>query len=368
MPKVDVQLETPVDQSFRVQQIGGMFDVPLTEKMSLSFSVQVPAPTDDPFGEWHIGAIVGPSGSGKTSVARAAFARNFVTGFSWPRRQSILDGFPAALSIKEITETLTSVGFSSPPQWVLPYRALSTGQRFRTDLARAILRDVSVVAYDEFTSVVDRQVGRFASAAIAKTIRKGRAKAARFVAVTCHYDVLEWLEPDWILDMSRRELARGSLQRPEIRVEVQRAHGPSSWPLFRPHHYLSSKLHPGAWCYLATWDQVPVAFLATIANAGHAKSRIGHRVVVLPDYQGLGIGIRLIETVARHEGQRHRFSFRTSHPAIITVMRGRPGWHVTGVERFGRVQPGYLREEHRRVGSVGRSTVGFEWRPQDAPS
>ena len=37
---------------------------------------------------------------------------------------------------------------------------------------------------------------------MAKAVRKGRVRAEKFIAVTCHYDVLEWLEPDWILDMA----------------------------------------------------------------------------------------------------------------------------------------------------------------------
>ena len=40
--------------------------------------------------------------------------------------------------------------------------------------------------------MVDRNVARVVSAAVAKGIRAGQI-GCRFVAVTCHYDVTEWL-------------------------------------------------------------------------------------------------------------------------------------------------------------------------------
>ena len=49
--------------------------------------------------------------------------------------------------------------------------------------------------FDEFTSVVDREIAKISALAISKGIRKSQKK---FIAVTCHYDVLDWLEPDWV--------------------------------------------------------------------------------------------------------------------------------------------------------------------------
>ena len=106
--------------------------------------------------------------------------------------------------IKDITGILTAVGFSSPPSWIKPYRVLSNGERFRCDLARAILEGGELVVFDEFTSVVDRTVARIGSAAVAKAVR--RTGPPRFVAISCHYDIARWLQPDWVLDMQGRTL------------------------------------------------------------------------------------------------------------------------------------------------------------------
>jgi hypothetical protein len=127
------------------------------------------------------------------------------------------------------------------------------------------------VAFDEFTSVVDRNVARIGSAAVAKAIRAGQIRR-RFVAVTCHYDVLEWLEPDWMIDMATREfveftnnapisrLAAGPTARsprhpmrssecgvnadPHSALQDSNSHVASSGPLAQPLSEPSSPLHP----------------------------------------------------------------------------------------------------------------------------
>jgi len=116
-------------------------------------------------------------------------------------KKSIIDDMPGS-NVKEITRVFTSVGFSSPPSWLKPYSILSTGEKMRVDLARAILSEKELIVFDEFTSVVDRQVARVASYAISKAIRNLNKK---FIAISCHRDIIDWLEPDWIYDTDQKE-------------------------------------------------------------------------------------------------------------------------------------------------------------------
>ena len=108
---------------------------------------------------------------------------------------------PGGAETKHIEHTFTSVGFASPPSWLKPYNVLSTGEKMRVDLARAILSNQELIVFDEFTSVVDRTVAKTASLALQKAIRKGGKK---FVAVSCHRDIVEWLMPDWIYDTDQK--------------------------------------------------------------------------------------------------------------------------------------------------------------------
>ncbi|MGA2257681.1 MAG: ABC transporter ATP-binding protein, partial [Thermoguttaceae bacterium] len=178
MPSVDVVVRCPVYDSFRVQQVAGMFDVPLAVEQTERFTAEIPSLDE----QWQIGLVVGPSGSGKSTIARRQWPAAYTVARSWPDDRALVDGFSGG-TIRDITGTLTAVGFSSPPSWVKPYGVLSGGERFRCDLARAILEGGDLVVFDEFTSVVDRTVAKIGSAAVAKAIRRlGR----RFVAISCH--------------------------------------------------------------------------------------------------------------------------------------------------------------------------------------
>jgi len=363
--RVEKVVETPVADSFRVQQVGGMFDVSIEEKSRLTFAAEVP--DDD---DWQIGVIVGPSGSGKSTIAAKAFGEMLYHGRRWPRDKAVVDAFPAGLSIKEITAGLTAVGFSSPPAWVRPYRVLSNGEQFRVDLAMALLSRGGCVAFDEFTSVVDRTVAKIGSAAVAKAVRKGRVRAEKFIAVTCHYDVLEWLEPDWILDMAtakltRRRLRRGGERkgwprRPEIRLEVRRCKS-DLWGLFARHHYLDAGLHRSAQCYVATWNEDPVCFVAVLPCVGMVGRRRISRIVTLPDYQGVGIGGATLAAVAEIWTEAGaRVSITTSHPAMIRSLENRATWRTMYIAKQGGAghvggYAGIVRT------SCGRSVVGFEY-------
>src|SRR5579862_1195494 len=282
--KAIITRQSPVIRSPRVLQLEGMFDVPPGRKNALRWEPNLPL-DEKP---WNIGLIVGPSGCGKSTVARELFGDAYCDGFQWSAERSLLDGFPAGMSIKDITLLLSSVGFSSPPSWVRPFHVLSNGEQFRATLARALAEKPELCVFDEFTSVVDRTVGRIGSAAVAKTVRR---RNGRFIAVTCHDDVTEWLDPDWIYTPADNSFQWRFLQgRPAIELEICRIHH-SAWSLFAPHHYLTASLARSAYCFAAFLERRPVAFDAWMPFFGRARGRLrrGHRTVCLPDYQGVGI-------------------------------------------------------------------------------
>ncbi|WP_442484002.1 GNAT family N-acetyltransferase [Aeoliella sp. SH292] len=364
---MQVSLSCPVYDSFRVQQVAGMFDVPVAERMREEFEVELPA-DDEP---WQIGLIVGPSGSGKSSVARQAFGESLYQTREWPTDRAVIDCF-AGLSVRETTGLLTAVGFSSPPSWIKPYHVLSNGEQFRCDLARALasrslspqpLAPSPTIAFDEFTSVVDRNVARVCSAAVARAVRSGRVNR-RFVAVTCHYDVAEWLEADWVLDMATRTLTRRRLRRPTIELQIHRT-DLRAWPLFARHHYLSGSLAPQSECYLATWNGVPVHFAATLPVIGYRGRRRFTRIVTLPDYQGIGIGTQCIRAVAMlHRERGHRVSVTSSHPALVQHCRHSPDWKCVSIKKIGQSR-NRSKAFSNYTNSSGRAVASFEFVPRE---
>ena len=311
-------------RSPRVMQLEGMFDVPPSERSEVRWRVSLPL-EEKP---WQIGLIVGASGSGKTSVARELFGDRIISGYDWPADKSIIDAFPASLSIKDITGALSSVGFSSPPSWLRPFRVLSNGEQFRATIARAMLESDGLFVVDEFTSVVDRTVARIGSHAIAKAVR-GRGK--QFIAVSCHYDIIDWLQPDWIYEPGTDSFQWRELQcRPAIQIEIRRVHH-SAWQLFKHHHYLSAELARGSICFLALIEDHPAAFVSVI-NFPHPKRSgwRGHRAVCLPDFQGVGIGNAVADYVAGLFRATGRPYFAvTSHPALTRRCARSPLWKMT---------------------------------------
>ena len=143
---------------------------------------------------WQIGVIVGRSGSGKTSIAKQLFPDAYIRNFEY-KNNCVLDDFPEGLETSEITRMLCSVGFASPPDWLKSYDCLSQGEKMRVDIARALCLDKPLIVFDEFTSVVDREIAKVSAFAISKAVRRSKKQ---FIAVTCHYDVVDWLQPDWV--------------------------------------------------------------------------------------------------------------------------------------------------------------------------
>lgn len=330
MPTVHVLRESKIAKSFRVAQVRGMFDFSdeiVRHEMSATIPIE-----DKP---WQIGLIVGPSGSGKTSLAEKLWPeKNITHNFEWGKT-SMLDAFPKTVETTQVCQLLNAVGFSSPPHWLKPYSCLSNGQKFRAELARALCENDFVI-FDEFTSVVDREVAKMGSAAVSKAIK--RNKALRFVAVSCHSDIAEWLEPDWMFDCGVNRFEWSCLRRPSIEIKVQQC-SRNVWQMFRQHHYLNHEIHKAAQCYVGTWLGRPVGFCSVIhfPHPACAKMKREHRTVVLPDFQGIGIGNRLSEFVAqKYTREGWRFISSSSNPAMIRHRSRSPLWRVT---RFGRCCP-----------------------------
>lgn len=388
MPRVDIHLSVPVKRSPRLKQVEGMFD--LAPAKTSEFHLQADVPLDAQ--PWQIGLIVGPSGCGKTTLARELFGTPPADagGSPWPSDASIIDAFPRTLPIQEICGLLSSVGFSSPPAWCRPFHCLSNGEQFRVSVARALagalLPEVTTkgnnspltthpVVIDEFTSVVDRTVAQIGSAAIAKAIRA--RPGLRFVAVSCHYDVIDWLQPDWLFEPASGTFTRRSLQRrPALALEVVRA-GRAAWALFRRHHYLSHELGAAARSFVGLVAGRPAVFTA-VTSFPHPR-RSGwreHRTVCLPDFQGVGLGNAMSELIAGiYHATGKPYRSITSHPAMIRHRARSPLWKMVrkpgvmpsasgsrSIQSFATKQTAaQAKAKFLRSASVSRLTASFEY-------
>lgn len=357
--KFDITRQSIPEKTFRVASIMGKFDLE-SNVVTERFRGEINLPD-----AWSVGLITGPSGSGKTQIARELFPDIY----DHPGNSSaiysaaaVIDDMPMPAGVNEICRAFNSVGFSSPPSWMKPYAALSNGEKMRVDLAALILSGEPLFLYDEFTSVVDRQVARIGSFAIQKAVRKANRQ---FIAVTCHDDVEAWLLPDWILDTSSMtfRLSEGQKKnRPGLNFTITEEVTRKSdwWHLFSRYHYLSHEHNNAARVFIGRIDGKIAAF-CSVQHFPHPVTKNYkkiHRLVVLPDYQGIGIGLVMLQHVAQSFiGQGFRIGITTSSPPLIESLKRNPDWPCKSIKRQGPHGSGM-------VASNDRLTVTFEFEPK----
>jgi len=332
MPTFDIIKQCSPKKTFRVSSIIGRFDL-LSENVEERFFGNIELPK-----KWQIGLIVGKSGTGKTTIAKQLFQDAYITNFNYIA-ESILDDMPKECSIEQITSAFNSVGFSSPPSWLKPYSVLSNGQKMRVDLARAILEPQKFFVFDEFTSVVDRNVAQIGSFAMQKAIRKTEKQ---FIAVSCHFDVQDWLLPDWVFNtdtMTFQSFEGQKKNRPEIKFEIFQTADKSVWKMFAKYHYLSHTHNNAANVYLAFINDELAGFLSVLhlPNIDKTIKKV-HRLVILPDYQGAGFGIKFLNEIGKiYKEEKWRFTIVTSSPSLINTLKRNSKWKCN---HFGRTTGG----------------------------
>jgi GNAT superfamily N-acetyltransferase len=195
-------------------------------------------------------------------------------------------------------------------------------------MARRLLETDGTIVVDEFTSVVDRQVAQIGSHAVQKRVRRDKRQ---FVAATCHYDVIEWLQPDWVFEPATMSFTRRSLRRrPDLNLTIERIPY-AAWQMFAPFHYLTGELHRAAKCFGLFVDNRLAAF-AGMLHFPHPKVRDimkCSRLVTLPDWQGLGLAMVLVENVgALYKAMGKRVRTYPAHPALIRSFDKSPRWSL----------------------------------------
>lgn len=313
--------------------------------------------------EWKIGLIVGPSGSGKTSIGSRIFGGGIHDLYDgWSDDKPIVDCIAPDKSLNEVTAALSAVGLGDVPSWLRSFKVLSNGEKFRAGLARLVVERPQRAVVDEFTSVIDRQIAKVGAAAFAKTWRKGNGQ---IVLLSCHYDIIEWLQPDWIYDTAEARFSRDCLrQRPTIDLKIYQVSG-SAFRHFKPHYYLDLPHPVAAQYFIGVIGNEPVCHLA-VTPLFTAKAYRATRLVVMPEWQGIGVGTKFLNAVCQYHldgngrcGHKYPVFFHTSHPQLCGALRHSSRWIQTGAMLYGSNKARCAKSISKSRASRGKNTKEY---------
>lgn len=372
-----VSLQSEPSVSFRSNKAANSLDIDVKKKLTHTLNIE--ADLDTPF---NIGLVVGASGSGKTTLIKKMFGEDClkeILDLTTP----IIDQFSEELNYDECASALSGIGLTSVPCWIRPAATLSNGQKARAEAALQIYSGKDFVVLDEWTSVVDRNVAKVMSHCVQKFARKNNKK---FILCSCHYDVMEWLNPDFVIDcnkqqyIERRSMVGSHTRTDQLRLDVKEV-GRSSWRYFSKYHYLSDRL-PGGKIYtyglFSGDDQIGFQCFASYIIGDH-KTFFSNRTVIHPDYAGLGLGINLINETSKLMVQKgFRIKAKFSSTPIYKAMARQDLWRCTKIDKpikkpnMGHIRNVSEKSRKRREDSIRSKQItyhfDFVWKNKKTPN
>lgn len=357
MKSYTVRLQSEISDSFRAVRAANSVDLDTKKKALHELTVEA-----NISGDYNIALIVGASGSGKTTLAKQIFGQDCFKVYL-DNTKCIIDQLPPELTYDQCAEILQGVGLTSIPCWIKPVGVLSNGQKARAEAAIALHSPTINILIDEWTSVVDRSVAKIMSHCVQKYARKSNKK---IVLVSCHYDVIEWLNPDWIIDCNEQRFIDRRLLHQSDRVRRERLEfelcevGGKTWKNFSKYHYLSDKLPAGKNYFFGLFHKGSQIGFGCFSNyipirKGSVPIYHSNRVVIHPDYAGFGLGLRMVNLAATELKRRYGFHIRatfSSQPMYFARLKDKRNWRLLKVDR--RIG------EYKNVGDgVGMRESGF---------
>lgn len=126
---------------------------------------------------------------------------------------------------------------------------------------------------------------------------------------------------------------------------------------------------PFSTAFVGFVDDEPVVHLAIGGFHSHRREARACRMVVLPEWQGAGVGMRFLNTLCQRELEGDGFIgnptttlFHTAHPGLIASLRRDPKWRQISAQLGGGVDPTkQLRTSKKWQGEHEGPKRGAEW-------
>ena len=374
IPKqIEVLLKSDVNTEFRCQVAANSLDIDVEKKSIHHLKIDNINLPDT----WHIGLVYGNSGSGKTTMIKQLFGDS-IFEVKLDEDKPIINQLPEDMTYDECAKMLNGIGLNSVPCWIRPVKTLSNGQRARAEAVYLMTQSDEIIFIDEWTSVVDRTVAKAMSICLYKYAKRNNK---RLVLCSCHFDIIEWLNPDWMIDCNKQEFQLPESedfffkQREQLQFEIKEIDR-TSWKYFSKYHYLSERL-PGGKLYLYglfhNGNQIGFNCFANYTpytESEKLKKRkiIYHfnRTVIHPDYNGLGLGIKLVNETCKLLLKKRDCKIMakfSSIPMYKSLIKNEQ-WKYKGFKRtFGKFQMGGGAKMTSKTGQreKGIKTYNFEY-------
>jgi Fe-S cluster assembly ATPase SufC len=337
MKTYEVFLQSELSKTFYCEKAANSLDIDVQKKSIHHVKIDIDLDND-----FNVGVFLGASGGGKTTLAKQIFG-NEIFDIKLNEDLPIIDQFDQKYSYDERANMLSGIGLTSVMTWIRPIKTLSNGQKARAESAWLMSSTKDLIVIDEWSSVVDRTVAKVMSHCVQKFARKFKKK---IILLSCHNDVLDWLDPDFIVDcnkqdfIDRRLLSSDERRRKEQLEFTIREIDKSTWKYFSKYHYLSDKLPVGKIFIYGLFhknDQIGFQCFANYCpHKDKSKKMIYHsnRTVIHPDYAGLGLGIKLINKTSKiiyNKGFRVFGAF--SSTPVFKSMTKQKDWVLRSISR-----------------------------------
>lgn len=339
MQTYDVTLQSEISKGYLCKRAADSLDIDVQKKSihSLTISADLESP-------YHIGLIIGASGSGKTTLAKKIFGEDCFK-IVLDETKPIIEQFPETYDYETCATLLCGVGLTQVPCWIRPVYTLSNGQKARAEAALLMCRD-ELTIIDEWTSVVDRTVGKVMSYCLQKNARD---KQKKVVILSCHYDVVEWLNPDWIIDCNKQEYIDRRLlwqnfkrsEKLQFTIKESNRHG---WKYFSKYHYLSENLPGGKVYYFGLFlgcDQIGFIYYTNyVPHTAKQKENCqkmtmhANRIVIHPDYAGFGLGLKMTNITAEIMSKKYKIMCKFSSVPVYKAMMKSDKWKLINISRL----------------------------------
>lgn len=134
--------------------------------------------------------------------------------------------------------------------------------------------------------------------------------------------------------------------------------------MLRKYHYLNTELSNAAQCY-GLYDKETLIGFCSVIHFPHPKNpkiKHIHRLVIHPDYQGIGLGKKLLNFISKiYSDKGFDVSIITSAKNLIKGLQRDEHWICTHYGKF-RIDNKTADVGLRNASSMNRRTASFVWK------